>query len=239
MESVLISGGSGGIGESIVKSFSDLGYRVIIVDKDKENGLLFSSKYSNCHFIEGDLLDDSFYIELKNNPLLDSGISHLVSLAGGSLRSEWNSFKDTSFNDIDTSVNLNLTSHLKLINTLIPSLEKSSSSNKSICLISSINAMSWFSLPSYSSAKSGIYGLIKSLAPELGESGIRINCVSPGTVITPATASEPKDWDSYLKGTCLGYFADCDDIAEGVVSLCKIKSITGHNLVIDSGQLLK
>ena len=133
---------------------------------------------------------------------------------------------------------MNLTSHLYLTKIFLPLIEKEEN-DKSIVLISSINALKGYGAPAYSSSKAGLYGFVKSMTSELGETGIRINAVSPGTVPTPRTLAQHDIFEEFKKTMPLHDFASVDDVADVVFSITNItKKVTGQNIVIDAGQIV-
>lgn len=90
----------------------------------------------------------------------------------------------------------------------------------------------------YSACKSGIIGLTKSLAKELGPSGIRVNCISPGVINTAMNAELSAETMSELKkDTPLLRIGEAEDIAEAVAFLASEKSsfITGQDLPVNGG----
>lgn len=93
----------------------------------------------------------------------------------------------------------------------------------------------------YAASKAGVAALTKTLARELGRSGVTVNCVAPGMVRTKMTATLP---DSILDAACaesvLGRIADPEDIAHAVAFLCSshARHITGTVLRVDGGQYL-
>src|SRR5262249_43642994 len=108
--------------------------------------------------------------------------------------------------------------------------------DRSIVFISSVNAIQSFGLTAYSAAKAGLLGLTQELAGSLGPH-VRVNAVLPGTVPTPRTKKEPKDFEAYLKKTLLGRFASPEDVAEACYFFTHAtKVVTGAELVVDAGQ---
>jgi 3-oxoacyl-[acyl-carrier protein] reductase len=93
----------------------------------------------------------------------------------------------------------------------------------------------------YETAKAAVIGITRQMATEFGPSGIRVNAVLPGHMVTERLQAM---WDENPSG--LRFFEDqyplrkvgrADDIANGVVFLCSEEAsfITGHSLVIDGG----
>lgn len=237
-EVVLITGGLGGIGSEIVKKYYDNKYSVIIADIAENINQL----PDNCRYIRSNVTKvkdiENVFDDIKQK---EGYINHIVSVAGMALGGEmFNDFSLVDLQTISDSVDLNLKSHLYLIRLFIDLMKENPSKNKSITLISSVNALSSFSLASYSASKSGIYGIVKSMCTEFGRSDIRINAVSPGTVPTPRTEKENKDFDKLLSTTTLNRFSTTQDVANVVWMLTsQVFSITGQNIVVDAGQTTK
>jgi 3-oxoacyl-[acyl-carrier protein] reductase len=237
-EVVLITGGLGGIGAEIVKKYSEDKFKVIIIDiapntiKLPDNWRYINANVTSIEDIKR-VVDD-----VEQN---EGFVNHIVSVAGMALGGElFNDFALVDLQTISNSIDLNLKSHLYLIRLFIDLMKKNTRKNKSITIISSVNALSSFGLAAYSASKSGIYGVVKSMCTEFGRSNIRINAVSPGTVPTPRTETENKDFDKLLNTTTLNKFATTKDVANVVWMLTnEVFSITGQNIVVDAGQTTK
>ncbi len=90
----------------------------------------------------------------------------------------------------------------------------------------------------YSAAKAGMIGLTKALAKELGLSGVRVNCVSPGVIDTDMNCNIAQADLCYLAdGTPLGQLGRREDVAEAVLFLCSegARFITGQVLGVNGG----
>lgn len=90
----------------------------------------------------------------------------------------------------------------------------------------------------YSAAKAGVIGLTKALAKEVGLSGIRVNCIAPGVVMTDMMKSFDEQTVNELKDeTPLNMLGEPDDIAQTALFLCsdKAKFITGQVLGVNGG----
>ncbi len=228
MKNILITGGAGGIGSAIAKKFISQGFKVYSLDLiTKDLGESFVNV--KC--------DVTSYKDLNRAKKMLNGIkfSHIITLAGRALDDEWKSFEEISEQSINDSIMLNLCGHLMTIKTFLTEFDKQIDVN-SIILVSSINAYGGFGLPVYSSAKAGLIGFCKSVHPQLKEKGIRINTICPGTIITDATLSEPKDFESLLKTTKLGRFMTKEEVAELAFELCEKSNKTGEIINIDAGQ---
>ena len=93
----------------------------------------------------------------------------------------------------------------------------------------------------YSAAKAGMIGLCRSLAKELGPSGIRVNCVAPGVIDTPMNANLSEDeMRALAEDTPLGRIGTAEDVASAVAFLLSDEAsfITGQTLSVDGGFIL-
>lgn len=90
----------------------------------------------------------------------------------------------------------------------------------------------------YSAAKAGLIGMTKALAKEVGPSGITVNCVSPGVILTDMTSHFDEDTMNELKDeTPLGRIGTPDDVAGAVAFLASADAdfITGQDLAVNGG----
>ena len=93
----------------------------------------------------------------------------------------------------------------------------------------------------YSATKAAIIGYTKSMAKELGPSGIRVNCVAPGAVRTKMNAHlSEEDWQVLLEETPVGHIGTPEEIAEAVAFLAgeKASYITGAVLNVNGGSVI-
>ncbi len=92
----------------------------------------------------------------------------------------------------------------------------------------------------YAASKAGLVQLARTFAAELGDSGVRVNCIAPGVVETPLTEpikSRPEWYDAYARKNALGRWASADEMAGPVVFLASDASsyVTGAVLFVDGG----
>lgn len=240
-EIVLITGGDGNIAQEIVKKYLENGSVVIATDIHENTSNSEFLKSENYEYYQADVTNIENLKNLYDKIQEKHGrITHLISAAGRPMPTEIDGIQSATFEEIEKSINLNLTSHIYIVKIFLELLENEKKNNKTITLISSINALKTFNLPVYSAAKSGIYGLMKALTKELGRKNIRINVVSPGTVPTKEEIASNGNFYNYRYKDMLALneFTKQSDIADAVYALTNItKAITGQNIVVDSGQI--
>ena len=218
------------------------GFKIVIVDTNSESGRkLAKKKPSRIIYFNIDITNlqqvSEFFEKIKTKKI---NIDHCINLAGGARKQEFKGLENLDNTEIMESINLNLSSQILFAKAVIPFMKESSSDNKSISFISSINAIKDFGLPAYSASKAGLLGITKTLSAELGIYDIRVNCILPGTVLTNKTLTEPKKYEEYVKGSLLGRFASTEEIAEVVFCVStKLTCITGQKIIADCGQSVK
>jgi len=237
---VLIAGGAGGIGSSICEFYEGRGHKVIVLD-------VVEPTCAHSHFIKVDIRDIAA-LEQARNEIVDKygQITHLINVTGGCINSvdssgnvvdEFHGLANTTPRLVSDSIGLNLIAPIHLVQTFLPLFTNDRAKHPSVVLTSSINAVKDYGSASYSASKAGLYGFVKAMATELGDIGIRINTVSPGTVVTPRTASQPKDWDFIKRGTALGKLTVPLDVAKTVFAMTHLMpATTGQDVIVDAGQ---
>ena len=143
----------------------------------------------------------------------------------------------------DEALAINLTSHYLLTQELAPAMTTAGWGR--IVTIGSVLATAGrHDLVGYISAKSGLEGLTRALARELGPSGITANCVAPGSIRVPAEESVVADPEAMtvrqLARQCIQRRGSPKDIAAAVAFLASDEAgfITGQTLRVDGGWIL-
>ena len=234
----VITGGSGGIGRSVIRKFLDNEDKVIVLDIQKiRNEKILENE--NFEFIKTDITNPEEIEEAKKIIEEKNGnINNLVSMAGVNMKSEIGGMETITIEDIDKSIRLNLNSHIYLVKIFLDLLKNNPSSKKTITMISSINAISDYGLPAYSAAKSGLYGFMKSISNSMAENRIRVNTVSLGTVPhNDETIEENEYFQTKLQKIAIKDFVRPKDVADTIFAITYItRGIIGQNIVLDMGQ---
>lgn len=240
MKNVLITGASRGIGKSIALEFAKKGYNV---------GINYFKSSAAAEEVKKEILAlgleaEVFKFDVSKSEecvkLTQAFINHfgsidvLVNNAGISKIAPIN---DAEFEDWDEMLNTNLSAAFYLSKALLPCFLKSKSGN--IINISSIWGVSGASCEvAYSASKAGLIGFTKALAKELGPSGIRVNCISPGVINTEMNSSlDSETINELCDSTALCRTGAPEEIAKLAVFLASDNAsfITGQNIIVDGG----
>lgn len=239
-KNVLITGGSRGIGKSIVKAFAAEGARVAFTYRSSTElatALTESIKKQGAEAmcIQGDAADADVAEASVSRVLSEwETLDILVNNAGitrdnlmlRSTEEDWNAVLDT-----------NLKSVYNYCKAVYRPMMKQRA-GRIISMSSVVGVMGNPGQTNYAASKAGIIGLSKSLAKELGRRGITVNVVAPGFVSTEMTKAISKEaQEAMLAAVPLGKAATPDDVANAVLFLASDRAayITGHVLHIDGG----
>ena len=230
----IVSGGSRGIGASIVETLASSGFNVVLnyrFSADKANDI--ASKFSNVVTFQADVSD---YAQVKS--LVDFTISKfgridlLVNNAGIDFI---NTLSDTSDSDFDKVLKNNLYSAFYLSKEVSPYMINAKSGL--IINISSIWGIVGASCEmAYSVSKAGLDAMTKSLAKELGPSNIRVNSIAPGIIDTDMNSFLSKEELSEIVNDIpLERIGLPSDVADTVLFLEKNSYITGQVIQVTGG----
>lgn len=236
MKTVLITGGTKGIGREIVEEYLKKGHLVVVnyghSDKDadlfKEEMIEFRERLiiikADLSSIEGmELLVDEFS-KLKLN------LDILILNAGFTKREK---FEDITYESWRRVMDGNLNIPFFLIQKLNDKINE----NGRIIFISSILGIKAdASSIQYGVSKGAIIPLTKYLAKYFAHRKITVNCISPGFVDTVWQQKKPKDQKERIENkTLMKRFASAAEIASMCITLEENQYITGQNIIIDGG----
>lgn len=238
MKTLLVTGGSRGIGEGIVRRFSRQGWRVAFGYHQSVAAAQAVARATGALPLQADLRDEPQVRQLYDAALAQ--LSHLDALivnAGMAWNGLLQDMPTQAWNEL---MALNLRSAFLLSKLAIPGMVARGSG--SILFVSSIHGVNGASCEAaYAASKAGLIGLSKSLAAELGPCGIRVNCLAPGVIDTDMMADyAAADIDALAKETPLQRLGTAGDVANGAYYLCSDEAsyITSQVLQIDGGLVL-
>lgn len=252
MKNILILGATGSIGISIAKLFLKNGDYVALHGSSKKSFEKINlSQYSKSQFTFIPMLaKDVNYPEDTHDSLL-SKIDILINACGGG--GEHQNWEETSIEKWQDVYLANVLLPVFFIKKVLPSMKKRGFGR--IINIASVSANKTLEIgPEYSSAKAGLVKLSESLARDCKNSGVNVNCISPGLVNTEflqnkisrlslKSGGNTLDTDQIINNifpNLTGKIPTPNDIAELVLFLAspKANTINGQNIIIDSGYSL-
>ncbi|RAZ74820.1 SDR family oxidoreductase [Mesorhizobium atlanticum] len=232
-KTVVVTGAGGGLGSAIVELMAGRGARIVGCDQSAE--ALASPHIASRHVFN---LLDRASIEAAIPALLDKdGVPDILINNAGWTRAE--TLKALTAERIEQELDLNLTGVMNFADPLIKAMAGRGSG--SVVFISSVNAISHFGNPAYAAAKAGINAYAKSVAVELGRSGLRANVVCPGSIRTAAwdhrLAKDPEILGRLKRLYPLGRIVNASEVAEAVAFLAsdRASGITGAVVPVDAG----
>ena len=228
MKTVLITGGTRGIGKAIATAFQKKGYRVAVT-YSKDDKSATEAKQAGFEVYRADVREESAIIELFKKL---GGIDILVNNAGVSLLKQ---IQDTTKEDWENLFSVNVTGAFLCAREAA----KTMISNQSglIINISSIwGEVGGSCEAAYSASKGALISFTKALAKELAPSKIRVNCISPGAIQTQMNACFSKDELQALEGEIpIGRMGLPEEIASAALFLEENEYVTGIDLAVNGG----
>ena len=245
MKTVLVTGGSGGIGTAICVAFAQAGYNVIIhshskIDKaEKLADILKTSYRVNALAIQANVADRDSVNKMFDE--IEKSFDSVDVLINNSGIAQQKLFTDITQDDWKNMMGVNLDG---VFNCSQETLKRYMIRNHSGVILN-ISSM-WGQVGAscevhYSASKAGVIGLTKALAKEVGLSGIRVNCICPGVIMTDMMKDFDEQTISDLKEeTPLNILGTPKDIADSALFLCsdRAKFITGQILGVNGGYVI-
>lgn len=238
-QTVLVSGGSRGIGRAVCERFYALGYNVAFCYRSSDDSAAeLCSRLTGSVSYRLDVADSAAVNRMADDVIAKFGrIDALVCCAGVA---EQRLFCDISDEQWNRMIAVNLGGTFNCCRAVLPHMIRRKQG--SIVTVSSIWGVTGGSCEvHYSAAKAGIIGLSRALAKEVGPSGIRVNCVAPGVIDTDMNAALTEQTLADLREeTPLGRIGTPDEIAAAIAFLCSNDAafITGQLLGANGGFLI-
>ena len=232
MATVVITGGSRGIGAAAVKLFAQKGHRVFFLYEKEHEAASAVAEATGATAICCDVADGAAvkaaFARIPSVDILicNAGIVH-VGLMSQMEESAWDRIFDVNVKGIYHCVNAAMPAFLQTHEGCIITVSSMWGQVGASCEAA------------YSATKGAVIALTKALAQELGPSGIRVNCVAPGVIQTDMCASvAPEIMDDLRDQTPVGRLGTPEDVAEAMLYLSQAEFVTGQVLPVNGGFII-
>jgi NAD(P)-dependent dehydrogenase (short-subunit alcohol dehydrogenase family) len=243
---VLVTAGGSGIGAAVAKAFRETGARVHVCDIDRAalDRLAEQAPDITSSMADASMSDDVDRVFDDVQGVL-GGLDVLVSNAG--IAGPTGAVQDLRCADWERTVSVNLNSQFYFAKRAVPLLQRSTAGPSLIAMGSVAGRLGYPYRTPYAATKWAIVGFMKSLAIELGPSGVRVNAILPGTVegdrmegvIAARAAAVGTTVEAmraeYLHKISLRRMVTLDDVAAMALFLCSpaARNVTGQAISVD------
>lgn len=232
MKTVVITGGSRGIGAAAVAAFANRGDRVFFLyEKEHEAAKAVAEKTGAtpicCDVADSEAVKKAFsQIPHVDVLVCNAGICH-YGLMCQTKEDQW-----------DRIFDVNVKGMYNCINAATPHFLKKQAG--SIITVSSMWGIAGASCEvAYSATKGAVIAMTKALAQEMGPSGVTVNCIAPGVILTDMCANVAEEsMEELRQQTPMGRHGTPEDIAEAMLYLADAKFVTGHVLSVNGGMVM-
>ena len=241
---VMITGAGIGIGKATGLAFGRAGYHVYVTDVlgDEGQGTVAaieaeggSASFSHVDVTDSANVNDAVAAAEAATGALDvvvanAGIAHKVPLTEMS-DEKWNHTLDVDLSGV-----------FRLLRAAAPGMREAK--RGAMVAVSSVmgTTWGWHDHVQYNAAKSGVVGLVRGMACDLGGDGIRVNGIAPGFIKTAQALSTVHSLglaglESAAEYIPLGRYGEADDIADVILFLCSdgARYVSGQTVIVDGG----
>ena len=238
-KNIIVTGASGGIGNSIVKKLSEAGANILASGTKVEK-----LKELKTNFDKIKVMD----FNISQSEKIEEFVEEATKTLGGSLHGKINNAGITqdnlairmSLEEWEKVININLTSTFLMSKFAIKKMLKNKS-GKIVNITSVVGHTGNLGQANYTASKAGIIAMSKSLAIEYAKKNININCISPGFIKTAMTDKiDDKFKEAIISKIPSARLGEPDDIANAVLFLISNQSdyINGETLHVNGGMYM-
>ena len=228
---VVVVGGTCELGKELARHYVNKGYPVVVTSRDLGRAQATASELgSNCTGLAVDLANPHGIAAALASV---EDVQHLALVA---LHRDENKVRQYNIDEAIKLVTLKLVGYTECVHVLAPKMRE----DASIVIFGGLaRNQPYPGSTTITTVNGGVSTLINSLALEL--SPIRVNAIHPGQVgDTPAWLSKPKEViDNLISRTALGRLVTTEDVTHAAVFLLENRGVTGVNLRVDGGRMMK
>ncbi len=232
MATVVVTGGSRGIGAAVVAHYAARGDRVFFLYEKEHAAAAQVAEQTGataicCDVAEGAAVKAAFAALPEVDILVcNAGIVH-YGLMSMMAEADW-----------DRIFAVNVKGVYHCVNAAMPFFLRKQAG--SVVTVSSMWGQVGASCEAaYSATKGAVIALTKALAKELGPSGVRVNCVAPGVILTDMCAGvAPEILAGMAEENCLGRNGTAEDVAKAIAALADSPFVTGQVLGVNGGYVM-
>jgi len=231
-KTVIVTGGSQGIGAGLVKAFLDRGYSVVANSRNISKSGAFAPR-DKLALVDGSIAEAATAAKIAEVAKSKfRSIDALVNNAGIYFSKQ---FTDYTIDDLRSLVSVNIEGFFFISQLVIKQMlaQKTGGSIVNITTTMADHPIAGVNCAVPMITKGGLEAVTRSLAMEYAKQGIRVNAVAPGVVDTPMHEDHPKDVLKTLQP--MGQIVDVKDIVDAIVYLTEAGQVTGEVLHVDGG----
>ena len=242
--SVLVTGGTKGIGKGIAAGFAAEGARVVITGRDAEAGQRTAAELTAAGrggHVRGRRRQRPGQLRGRGGGRPGSGMAASTWSAATRASSRPPRWSEMTPGQLDEVLSVNLKGTFFIVQAALPALRESGHGR--VIVTSSITGplTGFTGWSHYGASKAGQLGFIRSAALELARSGITVNAVLPGNIVTEGLGDLGADYLASMEAAIpLGHLGSVADIASAALFFASDEAgyITGQTLVVDGGQTI-
>ncbi len=238
-KNIIVTGASGGIGNSIIEKLYQAGANILASGTRIEKLNELKDKFENIKILKFDISQKEKIEEFIENASIKLG-GNLDCIINNAGVTNDNLAIRMSLEEWQKVIDINLTSTFLMSKSAIKKMLKNKS-GKIVNITSVVGHTGNLGQANYTASKAGIIGMSKSLAIEYAKKNININCISPGFIKTSMTDKlDDKFKEAIISKIPSARLGDPDDIANAVLFLCSNQSdyINGETLHVNGGMYM-
>ena len=239
-KAVIITGGASGIGAEIVRAFAGQGARVGFLDLDADASAALKADIGGT--VEYEICDLRDIAAMKTGlAALRGRLGPFTTLVNNAARDDRHNWKDVSVAFWDERMATNLRHMFFAIQDVAPDMIDAGGGS-----IINIGSNSWWenqgNFPAYTTAKSAVHGLTRTMARDLGRHRIRVNTVVPGWIMTERQKelwATPEALEAHRERQCLPDLIDPVYVARMIVFLASDDAAmcSSNNYMVEAGSI--